>query len=124
MLSLILKENSFDFNGKNYLHTYGKAMGTKMAVAFANIFMAKVEKEIMRQRNKKPQVWKRFIHHIFCLSDTYKEYIQLFFGLRKPILFPNNIKKTSKRDLSLGVTLRIWWKRSSRKYFNTSDSKN
>lgn len=99
-------------------------MGTKMAVAFANIFMAKVEKEIMRQSNKKPQVWKRFIDHIFCLSDTYKEYIQLCFGLRKPILLPNNIKKTSKRDLSLGVTLRKWWKRSSRKYFNTSDSKN
>ena len=44
MLSLIL--NSFQFNGKNYLQTHGTAMGTKMAVAFANIFMASIENEI------------------------------------------------------------------------------
>ena len=44
MLSLIL--NSFQFNGKNYLQTHGTAMGTKMAIAFANIFMASIEKEI------------------------------------------------------------------------------
>ena len=35
MLRLILKENSFQFNGKNYLEIHGTAMGTKMAVAFA-----------------------------------------------------------------------------------------
>ena len=40
MLSLILQENSFQFNGKDYLQTHGTAMRTKMAVAFANIFMA------------------------------------------------------------------------------------
>ena len=38
MLYLILTENSFQFCGSNYLQTYGTAMGTKMAVAFANIF--------------------------------------------------------------------------------------
>ena len=36
-------------------------MGTKMAVAFANIFMAKIEKEILRQSSIKPIFWKRFI---------------------------------------------------------------
>ena len=44
-----LAENSFQFNGKNYLQIHGTAMGTKMAVAFANIFMAKVETEILNQ---------------------------------------------------------------------------
>ena len=43
MLGLILKENSFQFNGENYLQTHGTAMDTKMAVAFTNIFMAEVE---------------------------------------------------------------------------------
>ena len=42
-------------------------MGTKMAVAFANIFMAKIEKEIIRQSNNKPLVWKRFIDDVFSL---------------------------------------------------------
>ena len=48
MLSLILQENSFQFDGKEYLQIHGTAMGTKMAVAFANIFMAKIEREILR----------------------------------------------------------------------------
>ena len=48
MLSLILLENSFQFNLKNYLQTHGTAMGTKMAVAFAKIFMAKTEKELIQ----------------------------------------------------------------------------
>ena len=52
MLSLILQENKF--NGKDYLQTHGTAMGTKMAVAFANIFMAKIEIRILRQSNTKP----------------------------------------------------------------------
>ena len=47
MLSLILQENLFQFNGKDYLQTHGTAMGRKMAVAFANIFMAKIEKKIL-----------------------------------------------------------------------------
>ena len=50
MLSLILLENSFQFNLKDYLETHGTAMGTKMALAFANIFIAKIEKGILRLR--------------------------------------------------------------------------
>ena len=42
-LRLILQENSCQFNKRNYLQTHGTAMGTKMAVAFANIFMGEAE---------------------------------------------------------------------------------
>ena len=38
MLRLILKENSFQFNGKHYLQIHGTAMGTKTAVSFANLY--------------------------------------------------------------------------------------
>ena len=58
MLRLILKENSFHFNGKN-LQTHRTAMGTKMAVSFANIFMAEVETDIINQSPNKPLIWKR-----------------------------------------------------------------
>ena len=44
LLSLVLKESSFQFNGK----THGTAMGTKRIVPFANIFMASIEEEILR----------------------------------------------------------------------------
>ena len=50
MLSVILKENFFQFNGKNYLQTHGTAMVTKMTEAFANIFMVNIEKEILTDR--------------------------------------------------------------------------
>ena len=78
MLCLILKENSFQFNRQHYLQTHGTAMGTKMAVAFANIFMAKIEKEIICRSEIKPLVWKRYIDDVFCLSDTTEENIKTF----------------------------------------------
>ena len=42
-LRLILQENSFQFNKRNYLQTHGTAVGTKMVAAFANIFMGEIE---------------------------------------------------------------------------------
>ena len=41
---------------KNYLQMHGTATGTKMAVAFPNIFMAKVETEILIQSALKPLI--------------------------------------------------------------------
>ena len=53
-------------------------MGTKMAVAFANIFMAHVEEEIIRQSKTKPREWKRYIDDIFSLWDSTRQEIYLF----------------------------------------------
>ena len=69
MLGLILKENSFQFNEENYLQTHGTAMGTKMAVSFANIFMAEIETKIILQSDTKPREWKRYIDDVFSLWD-------------------------------------------------------
>ncbi|XP_068680176.1 uncharacterized protein [Montipora foliosa] len=69
MLRLILKENSLQFNGRHYLQTHGTAMGTKTAVSFANIFMAKIETEILSKVVSKPTVWKRNIADVFSLWD-------------------------------------------------------
>ena len=66
-LRLVLKENSFHFFGKNYLQTHGTAMGTKVAVAFANIFMAKVETKLLKKSAIKPICSKRYIDDIFSL---------------------------------------------------------
>ena len=69
-LVLILKENSFRFNGEHFLQTHGTAMGTKMAVSFANIFMAEIETRIIQQSNTKPRVWNRYIDDILSLWDS------------------------------------------------------
>jgi len=81
MLRLILKENSFHFNGKNYLQTHGTAMGTKMAVSFANIFMAAVETEIINRSHIKRLTWKRYIDDVFSLWNINKEEINTFIEL-------------------------------------------
>ena len=67
ILKLILQENC-----KNYLQTHGTAMGTKMAVAFANIFMSAVETEILNLSKTKP---KRYIDDIFSLWRTERKEI-------------------------------------------------
>ena len=81
ILKLILQENSFEFNGKNYLQTHGTAMGTKMAVAFANIFMSAVETEILNLSKTKPLEWKRYIDDIFSLWRTDRKEIDEFIAL-------------------------------------------
>ena len=81
ILKLILQENSFEFNGKNYLQTHGTAMGTKMAVAFANIFMSAVETEILNLSKTKPLERKRYIDDIFSLWRTERKEIDEFIAL-------------------------------------------
>ena len=77
-LELILQENSFQFTGKDYLQTHGTAMGTKMAVAFANIFMGKVESQILQRSAKKPLAWKRYIDDIFSVWNINKDDVTQF----------------------------------------------
>ena len=78
ILGLILKENLFQFNGKNYLQVHGTAMGTKMAVAFVNLFMAEIKTKMLNESRIKPKVWKRYIDDVFSLWDVSKQDIDLF----------------------------------------------
>ena len=56
LMRLILKENSFKFNDKHYLETHGIALGTKMVVAFAVIFMVHIEKQLPAISPQKPLI--------------------------------------------------------------------
>ncbi|CAH3017291.1 unnamed protein product [Porites evermanni] len=89
-----IPENPFQFNEKDYLQTHGTAMGTIMAVAFANIFMAKIEKEIRRQSSIKPIFWKRFINDVISVWDTSRNEIEEF--LVKADNFHPTIKFTAE----------------------------
>ena len=53
-------------------------MGTKMAVAFTIIFVAKIEKGIISKSKIRPLVWKRYIDDVFCLWDTNEDNIKEF----------------------------------------------
>ena len=58
--------------------TGNRVMGTKVAVAFTNIFMAKVETELLKKSAIKPICWKRYIDYIFSLWGTGREQITHF----------------------------------------------
>ena len=46
-------------HGRNYLQIHGAAIGTKMAVTLANIFVADIEIQILSQSVVKLTGWKR-----------------------------------------------------------------
>jgi len=78
MLGVILTENSFEFNGKNYLQTHGVVMGTKTAVSFANIFTAEIETNLIQQNNTKLSEWKRYFDDVFSLWDCKRNEVDRF----------------------------------------------
>ena len=52
-------------------------MGTKMAPAYANLFMGKLEEKLNELGKPHIMLWKRFIDDIFCHLD--QTVCQLFF---------------------------------------------
>ena len=54
LLNIILTRNHFQFAGKMYHQVQGTAMGTKMAPAYANIFMAELEEGLLRTTTPPP----------------------------------------------------------------------
>ena len=89
-MRLILEENSFKFNDKHYLQTHGIAMGTKIAVAFAVIFMAHIETQLLANSPHKPLIWKRFIDDIFSVWTSPKA------GINNFVEFANSFHTTIK----------------------------
>ena len=91
----ILKENSFKFNDKHHLQTHGIAMGTKMAVAFAVIFMAHIEKQLLAISPHKLLICKRFIVDIFSVwtlpEAEINNFIEFANSFHIPIKFKHEI---------------------------------
>ena len=69
-----------------------------MAVAFANIFMANIETQILSHSVQKPSIWKRYIDDIFSLWDISKADIEQF------IEQANSLHPTIKFTAEISVT--------------------
>ena len=67
LIDLVLKNNVFEFNDKMYLQIQGTAMGTKMAPAYANLFMGDIENTLIPMGHSMIIMWKRFIDDIFLV---------------------------------------------------------
>ena len=65
MLKTVLHKNCFDFNGRHYLQVGGTAMGSAVAPAYANLFMANLEEKLLHDSPLKPEVFWRYIDDCF-----------------------------------------------------------
>lgn len=67
LLTAILKHNIFEFNDRMFRQKRGTAMGTKMAPAYANLFMSDLETKFLATRPVQPLLWQRFIDDILII---------------------------------------------------------
>ena len=82
-------------------------MSTKMAVAFAKIFMSKVETEILIQSAFQPLVWKRYIDNTFSLWTINRiemaEYIEQAYNHHPTIKFTAKVSKMGTTFLDTNI---------------------
>lgn len=79
LITLILRLNTICFGGRFFQQIKGTAMGTPMAVNYANCFMGKFEQELLssyeEQHGKRPALWLRFIDDVFVVwQGTIEEF--------------------------------------------------
>ena len=78
---------------------------TKMAPAYANIFMGTLESRILSETNTSPTHWRRYIDDIFLVWTDTKESLEQFIksinGLHKRIHFTAEFSKTEITFLDL-----------------------
>ena len=82
LISFILKSNTMKFANRLFHQIKGTAMGTPMAVNYANLFMAGFEKNMLADFEKeygfKPACWYRFIDDIFFVWTGSEESLNQF----------------------------------------------
>ena len=88
---LVLKNNNFEFDDKHYVQKLGTAIGTRMAPSYANIFMDRLERQLISQAEIKPHTWWRFIDDIFIIwtegEDSLKSFIEYLNNAHRTIKF-------------------------------------
>ena len=91
LILLVLRCNTLIFKNRFFHQVCGTAMGTPLAVNFANLFMAKFEQQLLheyeRLHKERPAVWIRFIDDIFIIWEGNMD------GLNKFIKFANCFAK-------------------------------
>ncbi len=70
LLNFVLQKNNFEFYDEHYLQIGGTSMGTKVAPSLANLFMANLEKKLLKNAPCQPDLYLRFIDDIFCVFSA------------------------------------------------------
>ena len=83
LLKIVMECNIFKFNDEYWIQLIGTSMGTRVAPTYANLFMGKLEKEILQncpQHLKQfIHTWKRFIDDILIIwTGTEESFLEFF----------------------------------------------
>jgi hypothetical protein len=109
MLTLVLKYYNFTFDGNHYLQINGTAMGTKMALSYANIFMGDLEERLLLLSLKQPLSWFRFIDDVdmkWIRSDKeLDEFFEHANSIHPSIKFTHKVSKTKMSFLDTTTTV-------------------
>ena len=73
-----MKNNIFEHNTSFYKQLRGTAIGTKMAPPYAIIFMGDLEEKLLKDCDKKPLAWWRYIDDIFMLWQHGEKELEKF----------------------------------------------
>ncbi len=107
LLNIVLTKNYFQFADHMYHQIQGTAMGTKMAPAYANTFMAELEKNLLQNYTMKPILWKRYIDDILCIWPGPPSEVQTFMNylnsIHDTIKFTYECSKTTVDFLDITI---------------------
>ena len=78
LAGLVLKNNNVEFNGNHYLQKLGTAIGTRMALSYANLLMDRPETTLLDRYPKNPHTWLRYIGDIFMVWTEGKKELNNF----------------------------------------------
>ena len=110
MLTLVLKNNNFTFDGNHYLQINGTAMGTKMAPSYANIFMGDLEERLLLSSLKQPLSWFRFIDDVDMKwthgDKELDEFLEHANSIHPSIKFTHEVSKTKMSFLDTTTTVK------------------
>ena len=106
LLSWVLTENYCTFNNVTYHQLKGTAMGTPVAVAYANIFLYGIESMLLE--TFKPSYYTRFIDDVFAIFNTTEDalaYVNKFNTFCPTIAF--EAVTTDRRGIMLDLELSL-----------------
>ena len=73
LLSLVLTNTYFSFNGKFYQQKFGMAMGSPVSPIVANIFMQDLETKAVQYSEFIPKIWYRYVDDTFVIIEKQHE---------------------------------------------------
>ena len=109
LMRMILTMNNFEFDNNYYIQLHGTAMGTRMAPAYANLFMGDLERKLLAQSPLKPFIWWRYIDDIFMVwthgEEKLNEFITHINSSHNTIKFTHQFSESSISFLDVTVLL-------------------